>query len=505
MLEDSETIIKGAGKVSFFILLSRITGLLREMATAIFIGANYISDALFVGWAFPNTLRRFLAEGLVAPAFIPAFMKAKEDGKIKQALSSSIGQISLITGSISILIILFSNQISLLLAPGFEPKSRELSVLFISSLAPYIFFISIATVLSAFLNSFYIFGIPASTMFIFNTINILGILIFYYTIGKPEIGFIFGVFAGVIAQNIINALSSSKIVKLGFSLKNNEYSKIIWKAIPAVIVGGAIYQINFLVSRAIASFGGEKTISFITYASRFFEFPLGVFVYSISYVALPFLAGKKGSRSFSTSIYITTVIIIPATIGLFLLSEAVIYMVFGYGRFTRTDVRETAKALCMYSLGLMPVAISRLFVSDFQANRRLNIPVISSILSFVSNTALCIIFTIKGMQHTGIALASSISALVGLFPLIAKSDKKNFFFFALIKGIKVTLIPSIITLVLCLMYIHYWNKYELPRLIGFASMLILIGLCFIITLFFLKKFSKDSTAGEQSFGSNQKN
>lgn len=493
MSDESEVLIKGAGKVSFFILLSRITGLFREMSIAIFIGANYITDALFVGWAVPNTLRRFLAEGLVAPAFVPAFVKAKEDGRIKDALSSSLGQISLITGIVSFVLIVFSDYIAAVLAPGFEENAKDLSSFFISTLSPYILFISVATVLSAFLNSFYVFGVPASTMFVFNVINIAGIVSFYYLYRRPELGFIFGVFLGVIFQNIINLWSSSKITRIGFTFRNTEYSKMIWTAIPAVIAGGAIYQINFLVSRAIASFGGEKTVSFITYASRFFEFPLGVFVYSISYVALPFLAGKKSTKSFSTSVYITTLIIIPATVGLFVLSEPIINLVFGYGKFTAQDVVETSKALSMYSLGLLPVAISRILVSDFQATRKLKVPVIAGVFSFVSNTVLCVVFILLGMQHSGIALASSVSALFGFIPLIVNSDKKEIFFRSFIDGLKITLLPSLITLLFCSGYIFLWKNYVFSRLLEFVLMMFVVVFSFAITLFFAKLLTKNKS------------
>lgn len=487
MSEDSEIIIKGTGKVSFFILLSRITGLLREMAVAIFIGANYITDALFVGWAVPNTLRRFLAEGLVAPAFIPAFMKAKEEGEIRQALASTLGQITLITGLISLILFVFSDQIVVILVPGFEPKAKELSSFFISTFSPYIVLISTATVLSAFLNSFHVFGTPASTMFIFNLINVLGIASFYYYFGKPHIGFVFGVLIGALVQNSINFVEASKIVKVGFLVKNTKYSRMIWKAIPAVIVGGAIYQINFLVSRAIASLGSEKTVSYITYASRFFEFPLGVFVYSVSYVALPFLASRESGRGFSTSVFITTTIIVPATIGLFILSEPIIHFVFGYGKFSYKDVIETAKALSMYSLGLMPVALSRILVADFQANQLLRIPVISSMVSLIANSALCVIFIVAKMDHQGIALASSISALIGFIPLFISSSRRKVLVLAMLSGLKSTLIPSVITLVLCSIYILFWKSYSFPRIADFLIITALVVSCFYITLLFAKR------------------
>jgi putative peptidoglycan lipid II flippase len=486
-VDKSKKFLKGFGIVSFFILLSRVTGLLREMATAFFLGASYITDALFVGWSIPNTFRRFFAEGLVAPAFVPAFTKAKEKKEEEKAFASVMGQIIIITGILSLLIFILSPVIPHILSPGFSPEGKRLASFFTASLSFYLLFISCATVLSAFLNAFHIFGVPAATMSIFNLAVIIFMLIFS-KIKREDLGFVVGVMVGVVIQIIIQIFPILKIIKPKISFNSNEYSKRIWDALLPVIAGGAVYQINFLVSRAIASFGGEKTISFLTYAMRFFEFPLGVFVYSISYVSLPFMAegGKSRKESFSRAIFFSTAIVIPATAGLILFSKPIIYFVFGYGKFGFEDVIGTAEALVMYSVGLISVAISRIFITDFQASGQLKIPVISGIIAFLVNAVFCLIL-VEPLKHKGIALASSISSFISMIFLIAKSDNKKIFREVLM-GFLVSFPALVIIFISSIFYLP--NYLKIPKV---SSLLIFLGIVLISSLVLLgslKKFNK---------------
>ncbi len=492
MEDTEERIFRGVGIVSFFILLSRITGLLRETALAFFLGASYITDALFVGWAIPNTLRRFFADGLVAPAFIPAFSKAKQEGKIKEAFSSILVYLSLITMSLSVLIALLSPFIPSVLAPGFSYEGKKLSSFFLVIFSPYIFLISLATLFSALLNSFYIFGIPASTMVVFNIFCIAGTFAGGTLFERAELGFAVGVFAGVIIQTLMQIPQVSKLTSLSISFGKNEFSAIMLRAIPPIVAGGAIYQLNFLVSRAIASLGGEKVVSYLTYASRFFELPLGLFVYSISYVSLPFLAegGKKGKNSFQYAIALTTAITLPASIGLCILSEPIIYFVFGYGKFNYESVSETAKALFMYSLGLLPVGLSRILVTDFQAVGKLKIPVIASAISFVSN-ALFSLALVYNLKHQGIALASSISAFVSFIYLTAKTDKFRKFVSGLLEGSIVALFPSLLCVITSILYMRFYESFRMSnRIYGFTLLLLTIAFVFLSFLISLRIYVK---------------
>lgn len=478
---DSQKFSKGIRIVSLFILLSRITGLLREISIAYFMGASKITDALFVGWTIPNTLRRFFAEGLVAPAFVPALAEAHKNSEIQEAISSISGQILLLTGAISIAITSTSYFLPYILAPGFDEDAKRLSSYFIATLSPYIIFISLATTLSALLNSFKIFGIPEMTMSIFNLSTVLGISVFAISLGRPEIGFVSGVFIGVSLQILIQIKSSGKLTRFSISFRRNKYSQKIWSAIPAVVAGGAVYQVNLLISRAIASLGGEKVVSYLNYASRFFELPLGIFVYSMSYVSLPFLAegGQKREFGFSQAVFLSTAISLPATFGLFFLSQPIIYAVFGYGKFSSHDVTETASALAMYSAGLLPVALSRILTVDFQATGRLKIPIISSFTTLIINTALCFILVDK-FKHSGIALASSISSLAGLLPLIAYSDKKKVFLTKLLKGAILSLPASLFALASGIIFSRYY--LQMNKILSFAALIFVVLITFGLIL-----------------------
>lgn len=444
--------IKGVSSVSFFILLSRITGLFRDMSFAFFLGASYLTDALFIAWAIPNTLRRFFAEGLIAPAFVPAFSEAIKKGEIQKSFSSVLGVVIVITGGISLGLLLLSPLMPYVLSPGFPRDVKILTSEFIAFFSPYILLISIATVFSALLNSYRIFVLPASTMTFFNLSTIFGMLLLSHA---PHVGFIIGVFLGVAVQVIFQLFAVLRKVRVNLIFRKNEYSSMVISALPSVIVGGAIYQINFLVSRAIASLGGENVISYLTYAMRFFELPLGVFVYSISFVALPSLAmgGEEREKSFSHSIFLSSIFSIPASFALFFLSEQIISIVFGYGKFTETDVRETARALSMYSLGLLPIALSRTLITDFQATRKLSIPVISGILNFIVNIFFCFLL-VGSLRHVGIALSSSISALAGFFTLFYFSDRKKDIIREVGRAIFVSLIPSLSIYLFSLWFSH---------------------------------------------------
>lgn len=477
------------GIVSFFVVLSRITGLFREMALAFFLGAGQITDSLFVGWSIPNIFRRFFADGLVAPAFVPAFTRARKENQISSAFSSVFGQVVLITGGLSIVLLVLSPFIPYVLSPGFSPEGKKLASFFTASLSFYLFFVSVAVLLSALLNSFHIFGLPASTMSIFNISVIFGIFIFHRFYSRPDLGFVFGVFLGVILQILIQLIPSAKLVRFSISFSSSSYSNIVRSAIPPVLLSGAIYQINFLVSRAIASLGGEKVISYLTYATRFFELPLGVFVYSLSYVSLPFMSagGKEREEVFSRSVFISSAITSVATVGLCAFSEPIIYFVFGYGKFLQEDVLGTSQALFMYSLGLIPTAISRILTTDFQATGKLKIPVISGFISFIFNAVLSFVL-VKDLKHVGVAFASSLSTLISTIYLVLKSDMSVFkpFF----KGVIVSIPSSFLSLVFAYFYLEYYRF--MPRVLSFLVFAGISSFVFLSLLISLKIFTKTS-------------
>lgn len=423
--------------VSSFTFLSRITGLLRDIVFAAFVGASWMSDAFFVAFSLPNMMRRIFAEGLAAPAFVPCFVRAKEKGeKLARVFSEILGFMLKLTVPICIAGIIFAPIIISIFAPGFEARTHELSSGILRVTFPYIILVTVAVITSSYLNSQGIFGLPASVFFMFN-LSLIGTGVIFYFLGLGIVwGFAVGVLIGGLVQVFAQVPSTVKGgIKFLPSSAKSEYTESIKSAFAPVLAAGTIYQVNLLVSRALASFLPEGSISYLWYASRFLELPLGVFIYSISTVSVPFLASKDERGTFQWSVKSSLFVTIPATVGLCVLSERIIGIFFMRGEFAQADVIATSSALLFYSIGLPFIGLARVLTVFYQSKGILKIPVQSSALSFVVNVLLTVAL-MRLMGHAGVALATSISSLAGLLFLVAKLERKEEFLGVLKDGVK---------------------------------------------------------------------
>jgi putative peptidoglycan lipid II flippase len=196
--------------------------------------------------------------------------------------------------------------------------------------------------------------------------------------------------------------------------------------------------------------------------------------------------GKSRKESFSRAILFSTAIVIPATAGLILFSKPIIYFVFGYGKFGFEDVIGTAEALIMYSVGLIAVAISRIFITDFQASGQLKIPVISGVIAFITNAIFCLIL-VEPLKHKGIALASSISSFISMIFLTAKSENKKFTK-DIFRGFLLSLPSLLLIIVSSILYSP--NYLKIPKIISllvFGGIILISSLALLISL---RKFTK---------------
>ena len=421
--------LRGTVISSTFIFLSRITGLLRDMIFAMICGASWRTDAFFTAFSIPNTLRRIFAEGLASPAYVPIFVSARETGgqsKLKDAFSKTLFSSVFISSCVTLFGILFSPVIISIFAPGFTYEAKVLGTKFLMLTFPFLIFVTVSVVFGSLLNSLKIFSVPNLAFSFFNVSFIFFGVLFYFLNFDPLWGFAAGVLAGGIFQTLVQFPSLIKRdmgIKISLKLKN-EYFDRIKKSLPPILFGGLIYQVNLMVSRAIASFLPVGSISYLWYSSRLFEFPLGIFVYSISTVSVPFMSSRKedkGTLSWSmrSSIFIT----VPAAVGLCLIGDKIIDILFMRGHFSQRDVYETYKALFAYSVGLPFVGCSRVMTVYFQSKGKLNLPVIASAISFFVNVLFSVIL-MRFMGHQGIALSTSISSGVSLLYMVLKRDEK---------------------------------------------------------------------------------
>ena len=294
MNEEAGKLTRAAGVVGVFTLLSRVTGLLRDVVIGFLFGAQGAADAYFVAFRIPNLLRRLTAEGALTVAFIPVFTNymAKE-GKAEAVKVTQIvfSFVTIFLGLITFLGVVFAGPVTRFFAPGFlqEPEKLQMAVLLTRWMFPYIFFVSLVALAMGILNSLRHFMAPAMSPVLFNLCNIASAIIFYPLLTEPILGLAFGVLIGGAAQLLFQVpylLKHGIDLRFNFNFKHPGLGRLLYLMGPAAF-GAAVYQINVLVSTMLASFLPSGSVSYLYYADRFLEFPVGIFAIALGTAALP--------------------------------------------------------------------------------------------------------------------------------------------------------------------------------------------------------------------------
>lgn len=412
-------------KSGFGVFTSRIFGLFRDIVTASVFGASRYTDAFFVAFAIPNLFRALFAEGALSSAFLPVLADRKAEGSFhaNRYMSGLMVYISVIVIAICVLFILFSDYVVLAFLPGYV-SDREV-ILTASKLLkivmPYLFFVSMCGIMSGFLNLNGSFYIPHSSTALLNLFMIAGAFVSVLLNGNIDY-LAWGVFAGGFFQLLmLSYYSYLKGFRWSYSSDTKDDVKRTFMLIVPSILGVGITQLNFTMGRVFASFLESGSISYLYYANRLFQFPLGVFSIALSSVALAELSkisskddDVKRNELIDKALLGIFLIIIPAGLGLILLSEDISALVFKRNLFSSNDVSETAKALVMYSAGLLFFSMVNLFTKVFHAVKDTKTPVRAAFYSFIINIVLTIVF-MPYLKHAGIALASSCAAVFNGF------------------------------------------------------------------------------------------
>ncbi len=424
------SLARNASLVAGATLLSRILGFVRDLVIAFSLGAGPFADAFFVAFRLPNLLRRLFAEGSLTMAFVPVFTRTKnEQGLQKAFLLARSVQIWLliILGVIVCLGVFFARPITLMIAPGFKenPEVFTLTVQLVRICFPYIIFISSVALCMGILNSMNHFLAPALAPCVLNIILISFALIAYFFHFNVPLFLSFGVLAAGFGQWL---LQQPFLQSLGFkwkgpfAFKNKEVKKIGRLMLPT-IVGAAVYQLNIVLSTILASFLPLGSISYLYYADRLVQFPLGVFGVAVSTAALPSLsrlAAEKKMDEFkntlNTSISLTLFISLPATAGLIGLSYPLIKILFARGAFSLQAVQATANALVGYGMGLPAFSCVRSMVSAFYSLEDTKTPVKIAFVCMLINITLGYAL-MQRLNHVGLALAVSISSWINVLLL----------------------------------------------------------------------------------------
>jgi len=435
MHNEKKQFTKAAGIIGAFTLASRILGFVRDMVIAWFFGAGLLSDAFFVAFRLPNLFRRLFGEGSLTIAFIPVFSEhISKYGKEEafQMAKSAVRMLSVILVIITIIGIIAAPGIVALIAPGFTGAKFSTTVLLTRIMFPYIFFICLVALSMGILNVLGHFAAPALAPVLLNLAMIAAVLFISPNLPDPIIGLAIGVIIGGILQLL---LQLPFLIQKGFYFwqKADFYhpglKKIGRLMLPAVF-GAAVYQINILIGTLLASFLAEGSVSYLYYADRLVQFPLGLFAISMSVAILPSLSRQAESRdmraladTFAYAVKLIFFITIPAMTGLIVLRHPIVALLFERGAFDPISSALTADALLYFSIGLWAFSAVRIVVTTFYALQDTKTPVKMAVISVFANIVLSLIL-MGPLAHAGLALAASLASMLNFILLILALRKK---------------------------------------------------------------------------------
>ena len=423
-------VAKSAGTIGSMTLLSRMFGFLRDAAMAWFLGAGVVSDAFLVAFRIPNMLRKLYSEGTLNLAFVPVFVErltsgGKEEASVlaRSAFWTVLPALSLATAAG----MLFSPALVRLMAPGFaqSPEKLALAASLTRMLFPFVVFIGLSSVCMGVLNAFGHFFSPAASPFIINVSMISAIFFLSPRMGEPVQGLAVGVIAGGFLQLVFQlpylAKCGMRIWKWAAPFQP-AFKKAALSTVPAVL-GASVFQANVLIDTFIASSLSDGAISYLYYADRLVQFPLGVFAMTAAIALLPSLSREAAVKNYKglaeslvSSLGAILFVTVPAMAGLIVLREPIVSLLFERGEFGLESVRSTADALLYYSTGLWAYASARIAVSTFYALRDARTPFRLALICIIVKAILSLVL-VGFLDYKGLALATSAASVLNLVAL----------------------------------------------------------------------------------------
>jgi putative peptidoglycan lipid II flippase len=415
---------RGARRVSGLTMLSRLLGLVREQIFAVTLGAGAYSDAFLAAFRIPNLLRDLFAEGALSTSFVTTFSKtiARSGDADAWQLANKVATLTLIVlGSICVAGMVFSSQLVGLLAPGFDPQKAALTAQLTRIMFPFIVMVSMAALVMGMLNAKSVFGMPAMASSFFNIGSIVGGV----TLGAwidPRFGprALIGLAVGTLLGGALQlAVQLPPLARLGyryrpdFKWRDPGVIAILGLMGPSVIAASTT-QFNVLVNSMFASTLGDGAIFWLAIAFRLMQLPLGLFGVALGTVTLPLLsrlvvAGHMdGFRAeLARAMRLMFLLTVPSTIGLMMLAEPIISVLYQHGKFDAHEAAQAGGALRFYAIGLAGYAALKVLVNAFYALDRRKTPMLVSFLAVGLNLLFNWIFTFQlHWGHLGLAFST---------------------------------------------------------------------------------------------------
>ncbi|MDQ6939159.1 MAG: murein biosynthesis integral membrane protein MurJ, partial [Verrucomicrobiota bacterium] len=377
----------------------------------------------------PNMLRDLFAEGALSTAFVTTFSKeiTTRGDKSAWALANKVATLTTVfMSAVTLVGVLFAPQLISILAPGFDPSKADLTILLTRIMFPFILLVSLAALVMGMLNAKDVFGVPAMASSFFNLGSIIGGVAFAWWFDphfgtRSLIGLSLGTLIGGFLQLAVQVPSLWKVgyvFRPDFAWRHEGVRKVLQLMGPAVIAASAV-QVNVLINSVFASYLQDGAVSWLNIAFRLMQLPLGIFGVAVATVTLPLVSRSAASGNMEEfrgalahALRLVMLLTIPSAIGLIILSEPIIALIYQHGRFTFLATQQTAAALRFYAFGLVGYASVKVLAPAFYALDRRNLPMFVSLFSIALNFCLnwTLTFHMK-LGHKGLALSTSVVAI----------------------------------------------------------------------------------------------
>jgi len=411
--------------ISMATLASRVLGLARDQLFAALVGANAFSDAFVAAFRIPNLLRDLFAEGALSSAFVPAFADAHRNRGPAQAfhLANLVAGLALaVIGALVLLGMLFAPAVVGLVAPGFSPEAAALAARLARIMMPFLLLVSLAAVAMGMLNAQARFAAPALAPALFNAGSIgVGLALWAAGLGpeRAVVGWAWGTLLGGLLQLLVQwpslrATGYRFRPRLAGALADPGVRRIA-ALMGAAVIGLSATQVNIVVNTIFAS-QEARAVTWLNFAFRLMQFPLGVFGVAIATVAGAGVARAAAARDLAAvretlgqGMRLVAFLNVPSAVGLLVLASPIIGLIYEHGRFTSADTAATAQALVFYAVGLYAYSGVKVLAPAFYALGEARIPLLGSLLGMAANVGLNLALH-PVLGYRGVALGTSLAA-----------------------------------------------------------------------------------------------
>jgi putative peptidoglycan lipid II flippase len=405
----SRPLLRSTSATGFATLLSRITGLFRDTFMAQVLGVGAVSDAFLVAFKIPNFLRRLFAEGAFSQSFVPViseFRVQRDKSEVRELVGGVAGTLGALLFVLSVVGVVAAPVVILLFAPRWAlagSTEYELAVQMLRWTFPYLFFVSLVSLFSGVLNSYGRFFLPAFTQVLMNVVLIGAALFIAPGSSNPGLVLAMGVFVAGVVQVLFQLPA---VARLGLLARPRwrpglEGVQRVAKLMIPGIVGSSMAQIALLLDTQIATFLATGSVTWLYYADRLMEFPLGVFSIALATVILPGLSAQHAakdmtqfSQTLDWALRLVVLLAAPAAVGMLCFAGPMTALILGYGRFDPEDVQRTSYALMAYSWGLLAFSFVKVLVPGYYARQNTKKPVRIALIALACSTGLNVLVVI---------------------------------------------------------------------------------------------------------------